>query len=251
MSQPPKPERSGTMQAMQAIRQREPGGPLAAALRQSMPIVLGYIPVGFAYGVLAQKAGLDVWNTLFMSVFVFAGSAQLIAVGLIGAGAAPLAIVLTTFIVNLRHLLMSAALAPNLKDWKPWQLAAMTAELTDETFALHAARFANGNFSKRETLAINVIAQASWILGTWLGLAASGLIADVRPLGLDYALPAMFLALLLSQIRSRVHILVAVIAGFTAVGLFALGCTQWHVILATVAAATIGLGVEQWTSKKS
>ena len=88
--------------------------PLASAFRQALPIILGYVPVGFAYGVLAQKSGLSGLNTLLMSALVYAGSAQLIAVGLFAAAVNPLAIVATTFIVNLRHLLMSAALAPYL-----------------------------------------------------------------------------------------------------------------------------------------
>jgi 4-azaleucine resistance transporter AzlC len=86
--------------------------PLASAFRQTLPIILGYVPVGFAYGVLAQKSGLSGINTLLMSLLVYAGSAQLIAVGLFAAGAAPLAIVATTFVVNLRHLLMSAPWRP-------------------------------------------------------------------------------------------------------------------------------------------
>lgn len=239
------------MQAMQTVWRRLPDGPFSAALQQALPIIMGYIPVGFAYGVLAQKAGLEAWNTLLMSVIVFAGSAQLIAVGMLAGGAAPLAVVLTTFIVNLRHMLMSAALAPYLKKWRPLHIAAMTAELTDETFAVHAGRFSNGNDDLRETFAINAISQTAWVLGTWLGLAASGLIQDVRPYGLDFALPAMFLALLVAQVRSRTHFLVAIIAGGLAVLLYSLGCTQWHVILATIVAATIGLGVSQWTSKAS
>jgi len=252
MSRNPEPERSRVMETMQSTSRRVPDSPLGVAVQRAMPIVLGYIPVGFAYGVLAQKAGLEAWNTLFMSLFVFAGSAQLIAVGMIGAGAAPLAIVLTTFIVNLRHLLMSAALAPHLKRLRPLQIAGFTAQLTDETFALHAAGFAGSRQTEtRELFAVNVIAHGSWVGGTWLGLAASGLIGDIRPLGLDYALPAMFLALLLGQIRSRTHALVAVCAGGLAMCLYEIGCTQWHVILATVLAATIGLGVEQWTSNRS
>ena len=84
-------------------------------VRQALPIVLGYIPVGFAYGVLAQKNGLGLFNAVAMSVIVFAGSAQLISAGLFGAAASPFTLIFTTFVVNLRHLLMSAALAPKLK----------------------------------------------------------------------------------------------------------------------------------------
>ena len=225
--------------------------PLVSAFRQTLPIILGYVPVGFAYGVLAQKSGLSGINTILMSLLVFAGSAQLIAVGLFAAGAAPLAIVATTFVVNLRHLLMSAALAPFLRSWSKARLALFSYQMTDETFALHANRFAKGVTAPCETFGINVIAQSAWVGGTVLGLAASTLITDIRPIGLDYALPAMFIALLLGQLKSRQHLAVAVIAGVLSTILMLAGLQQSHVLAATIIAATIGLGVHAWTSKRS
>ena len=224
---------------------------LASAFRQTLPIILGYVPVGFAYGVLAQKSGLSDMNTILMSALVYAGSAQLIAVGLFAAGAAPLAIVATTFVVNLRHLLMSAALAPYLRAWSKTRLALFAYQMTDETFALHASRFAKGETGAGETFGINVIAQSAWVGGTVLGLAASTLITDIRPIGLDYALPAMFIALLLGQLKSKQHLIVAVVAGLLSTALMLAGLDQSHVLAATIAAATIGLGVHAWTSKQS
>ncbi|GAU09667.1 AzlC family ABC transporter permease [Desulfoplanes formicivorans] len=219
------------------------------AFKQTAPIVMGYIPVGFAYGVLAQKVGLSPLNTLLMSVMVFAGSAQLIAVGLMAAGVPPLSVIVTTFVVNLRHLLMSASLSPHLRSWKKWQLALFAFELTDETFALHSTRYFQGKQLKSETFCINVIAQLAWVLGTWLGMVASTLITDVKPIGLDYALPAMFIALLVAQIKEPMHVLVALIAGILSVVLALVGLDHFHVILATVVAATLGLGVETWIRK--
>ena len=225
--------------------------PLASAFRQALPIILGYVPVGFAYGVLAQKSGLSGLNTILMSILVFAGSAQLIAVGLFASGAAPLAVVATTFVVNLRHLLMSAALAPFLRAWSKTRLALFAYQMTDETFALHANRFAKGETGPGETFGINVIAQSAWVGGTVLGLAASTLITDIRPIGLDYALPAMFIALLLGQLKSRQHLLVAVAAGLMSTALMFAGLGQSHVLAATIIAATIGLGAHAWTSRRS
>jgi len=220
-------------------------------VRQALPIVLGYIPVGFAYGVLAQKSGLGFMNAVAMSVIVFAGSAQLIGAGLFGAGAAPLAIIVTTFVVNLRHLLMSAALAPKLRGWKKWQIALFGYELTDETFALHTMRMAKENPPVAETFGVNVTAQASWVVGSLAGYLAGGQIADVRPVGLDYALPGMFIALLVPQIVKPVYLMMALLAGATSVPLSLLGFSQSHVIAATVIASTVGLGVEQWMNRSS
>ena len=81
-------------------------------------------------------------NTVLMSILVYAGSSQLIAVAMFGAGMGPLSIIATTFVVNLRHMLMSASLAPNLRKWSKWELAAFAYEITDESFAIHSTRFA-------------------------------------------------------------------------------------------------------------
>ncbi len=220
-------------------------------VRQALPIVLGYIPVGFAYGVLAQKGGLGLMNTVAMSVIVFAGSAQLIGAGLFAAAASPFSLIFTTFVVNLRHLLMSAALAPKLKGWRKWQIALFGYELTDETFALHSMRMTGQRPPKIETFAINITAQSSWVAGSMFGYLAGGQIADVRPVGLDFALPAMFIALLVPQVVKPLYMMMAVLAGGISVTLYVLGFSQSHVIIATIVAATVGAGVEQWTKNLS
>jgi 4-azaleucine resistance transporter AzlC len=221
---------------------------------RALPIVMGYIPIGFAFGVLAQKAGLSTANTLLLSVMVYAGSAQLIAVGLIAAGTAAIPIILTTLVVNLRHMLFSAALSPYLKRWQKGEIAAFAFELTDESFALHAARFLEASETppgKVETLALNLTAQLSWVLGTWLGIVAGQAIRDVKPYALDYALPAMFIALLVVQIKDRVQVAVTLLAGGLSVLFLLAGMSQWNVIAATLAAATVGVLVEPWIKKPS
>jgi 4-azaleucine resistance transporter AzlC len=218
---------------------------------RTLPVMLGYVAIGFAFGVLSQKSGLAWFNTLALSIIVYAGSAQLIAVGLFAAGVAPVSIVLTTFIVNLRHLLLSAALSPYLRGWRKRELAFFAYELTDESFAVHAAQFVTGAWSKAEVFATNITAQVSWVAGTVLGIVAGGLIGDVRPLALDYALPALFIALLVLQITDRLQIAVAVLSGLLALTLVLAGVDQWNVIIATLVSATVGVGVEQWIKRRS
>lgn len=218
---------------------------------RAMPIILGYVPIGFAFGVLSQKAGISVFNTLLLSLLVYAGSAQLIAVGLFAIGAPALSIIVTTFIVNLRHLLMSAALSPFLRGWRKRELAVFAYQLTDETFAVHAAQFAARTPSKSETFATNLTAQIAWVCGTWLGIFAGQLVTDIKPLALDYALPALFIALLVLQLKDRIQLLVAICAGLLALGLLQLGMEQWHILTATVIGATLGLGIEQWIKRRS
>lgn len=215
----------------------------------AIPIMMGYIPVGLAFGVLAQKAGVSLLNTLLLSLIVYAGSGQLIAAGLIAAGSGMWTIIFTTLIVNLRHMLMSAALSPYFRNWKKSEQAAFAFELTDESFAVHSSRFARGQTDKVEAFAINVTAQISWVIGTILGVAAGELIRDVKPYGIDFALPAMFIALLVLQIHNRTQVLVAVLAGLLSIILMQIGLTSWNVIVATVVAAAFGVIIERWTNK--
>ncbi len=215
-------------------------------MQRAFPIVLGYVPIGFAYGVLAGKSGLSEANTLLMSLIVFAGSAQFIAVGLFASGTGPAAVIITTFIVNLRHLLMAASLAPYLSGWKKRYLAFFSYELTDETFALHSAAAGKLNDCRLEALSLNMTAQMSWVVGTALGIIASGLIGDIKPLGLDYALAAMFIGLLVGQCVSFTRVVTAILSGGIATLLYLAGWHQFHIIVATVAGASLGLGVELW-----
>lgn len=225
--------------------------PFRRAWLQALPVILGYLPVAVAFGILASKAGISTFNTLAMSLIVYAGSAQLIAVGLFTAGGSPITIILTTFVVNLRHLLMSAALSPYLRNWPRPLIALFGYELTDETFGLHSVRFPKGETGPGETLAINLLAHLSWVLGSYLGVIAGGWIADVGPFGLDYALPAMFIALLVFQLQGKIHVAVAVFAGVFSVGLLIAGVDQWNVILAALLAATLGALLEQWLKPSS
>ena len=221
------------------------------SISPALPVMMGYLPIGFAYGVLAVNGGLTVFQTVLMSIIVYAGSSQLIAAGLFALAINPFSIIATTFIVNLRHMLMSAALAPYLKDWRRSQVLAFCFELTDESFGIHSLRFERGETDRQATLGINIICQISWVTGSLLGAVAGNLIEDVRPFALDYALPAMFIALLILQIRNRTFLVIAVISGLLSLLLWFVGITQWNVIIATIIGATIGAGLETWQTKQS
>lgn len=223
---------------------------LLRGIVKALPIVLGYIPIGFAYGVLAQQAGLSTVNTLLMSLIVYAGSSQFIAVGLFAAAVPGLTIILTTFIVNLRHMLFSAALSPYLKGWRKGELALFAYELTDESFALHSVAFADQGAVKAEAIVINMTAQVSWIAGSALGALAGQLVSDVKPLALDYTLPAMFIALLVMQLKSKTEIVIAGITGTICVVFVLVGINQWSVILATTMGASLGVVFEVWVKEK-
>ncbi len=210
--------------------------PLWAGARRALPVVLGYLPVGFAFGVLAVRNGMPPWMAVLMSLIVYAGSAQLIAAGLIGAGVPALSIIATTFVVNLRHMLMSTALAPWLSRESRGKLILFGFELTDETFALYSRLQAQPP-AMPELLACNAVAQAGWVAGTVIGAFFSGLLGDTSPFGLDFTLAAMFIALLVPQCGDRPHLLAGILAALLSVALTLLGANRWAVVIATVLTA--------------
>ncbi len=218
---------------------------------RAVPIILGYLPIGLAFGVLARTNGLSSFGALGMSVFVFAGSAQLISVGMIGAGANLASITTTVFLVNLRHLLMSAYLAPYLKRLKIWQLALFSYELTDETFAVHSAFFrSSGVPPAGELFALNLSSHLAWVTGTLLGIWLGGRITlNIEDFGIDYALPAMFIALLVMQIDNSRRALIALLAAAIGLLLYMAGMSQLYIIVATVSAAAVGAALEYRSEK--
>ncbi len=207
-------------------------------LAASWPICLGYLPIGIAFGVLAGKAGLNPFEIGLMSVIVFAGSAQFIAVSMMASGAGALAIIATVFIVNLRHLLMSYALAVFLKPEKRRKLSLFAYGVTDESFAVNYSRFNASGWNLNQALVLNHTANLVWLFSTVVGGFSGTLIPD-GAFGIDYALIAMFICLLVFQLRGRIYIITAIMAGVFAV-IFALIIPgNLHVIIGSVLAATI------------
>jgi len=203
------------------------------------PICLGYFPIGLALGVLAQKAGLPWWAVAMMSVMVFAGSAQFICVAMIAAGASTPAIILTTFVVNLRHVLMSSALAVYLQGVNRKFLALYSYGVTDESFAVNLTRFRDGRWDRWRALIVNHLANSIWIIATICG-ALVGQFVPQGALGIDYALTGMFICLLVFQLQGRIYIITGLLAAALSVAWYLLIPGDSYIVGASMSAATIG-----------
>jgi len=218
---------------------REVRNILRDGLAAAWPICFGYFPIGMALGVLGQQAGLGPLQVGLMSVLVFAGSSQFIAVAMIDGGASSAAIILTTLVVNFRHFLMSSALAVPLKGVRRRFLLLFGYGVTDESFAVNMTRFREGNWDRWRALVVHHAANASWIVATLLGAMVGSLIPQ-GAFGIDYALPAMFIALLVLQLRGRIFLLTGVIAGVVAILWKLLIPGGSYIVGAAVVAATAG-----------
>ncbi len=208
------------------------------------PICLGYFPIGLALGVLAQKAGLPWWAVAMMSIMVFAGSAQFICVAMVSAGASIPGIILTTFIVNLRHVLMSSALAVYLHGVNRRFLALYSYGVTDESFAVNLTKFRDGNWDRWRALIVNHLANSVWIMATICG-ALIGQFVPQGALGIDYALTGMFICLLVFQLQGRIYIFTGLLAAAISVCWYLLVPGDSYIVCASMAAATIGFLLKQ------
>jgi 4-azaleucine resistance transporter AzlC len=177
--------------------------------RAMMPLWLGVAPFGLAYAVIARDAGLSLVETQALSLLVFAGSSQVSAVGLLARGAGSLEIVLTTFLLNVRHVLYGMSLGRRVPMSARERLVGAFF-LTDEAYGVSVAR---GARTFPFVLGAELSLFLTWNVATLAGALLGGVIPDPERLGVDFVFPVAFLALLVPLLRRRADVIVAVFAG--------------------------------------
>lgn len=188
-----------------------------------LPLLAGDIPFGLLYGALAPAAGVPASITMAMSTLVFAGSAQFIAIQLIGGGAPALVVFLTALVVNLRHSLYGISISPFLKHLPSKAKGFLAYFLTDEAYAVSIVRFRQedlrGQAAGGPRHWFYLGAGATLWLGWQLSTAAGIAFGSQAPASwhLDFAIPLTFIALLVPVIKNRVEILAAITAGAVAI----------------------------------
>ena len=217
-----------------------------AGARQTIPLIVGAIPFGIIFGTLAQASGLSFAGALAMSACVFAGSSQFIALGLLATGSPLGIIVLTTWVVNLRHLLYSVALVPYLKPLSQgWKLG-LGFWLTDETFMVAVQRYRQSDRSPHKHwfhLGSAVAMYSNWQLSTLLGLTLGQRIPDAAAWGLDFAMVATFIGMTIPYLKTRPMVATVTVAGITALAARSLP-HQLGLMVAAIAGITTGVLLE-------
>jgi 4-azaleucine resistance transporter AzlC len=173
-----------------------------------LPLWLGVVPFGLAYAVTARAGGLSILETQALSVFVFAGGSQFSAAGLFASGASAATIILTTFLLNVRHALYGLSLGREMRLSTVERLIAAYF-LTDEAFGV---MIASGERSFAFLLGAELSLFFSWNLATLVGAILGSGISDPAALGVDFVFPLAFLALLVPIIKARVELIVAIFA---------------------------------------
>lgn len=216
-----------------------------AGLAATAPVVPGAVAFGLVYGVLARQAGLSLWATMAMSVLVFAGAAQFTAVSMWGQAGAGL-IIATTLMINLRHLLMGASVAPHLLGQPGRWKALLAFGLTDESYALAISRYLRGEGSREFFLGANLGLYAGWTLSTLVGGVLGGLVVDPGRWGIALVFPLTFLGLLVPLLGRPVAVVVAGASGIVAVATAAWLPGKGNLVLAILVGSAIGAVLEAW-----
>lgn len=219
-------------------------------LKNSLPIILGYIPVGIAYAVLATNAGFTSFETVLMSITVFAGAAQILAVGMVSQKATLLAIVIAVFLINARYLILSAYVYTKLRDIPWYKRLVSSFFVTDEDFAMFS-------LAKKEIatfpylLGSMTVCYLSWVSGAVIGVFAYNILPESLSAALGIALYALFISLVVP--RSRGHWYLALFMIATAIFNSILAnyiSLSWSVVISTLLFATIGASIFKQDKKK-
>ena len=214
-------------------------GLLAAA-----PLAPGIAVFGFLYGMLARQAGLTPFQAWGMSMTVFAGSAQFVAVGM-WPSSSPLPIILTTFVINLRHLLLGLSIGTYFQGLpRRWKLP-LAFWLTDEAYAVAIAEYRRGTGNALYYLGAALSVYLVWPIAGLAGALVGTALPDPSRWGLDLVFPLTFLGLLVGFLDDRTSILIAVVSGIIALMAASLLPGSWYVIVAGVLGSTLGLALER------
>ena len=214
-------------------------------IKDELPILVGVIPFGMIYGILALSAGLSKAEAQAMSVIVFAGSAQFMLVQLLGVGTPALVMIVTGFVINLRHALYSASVAPHVQKLNPIWKTILSYLLTDEAYAVAITHYYKKGDSTRKHwyfLGAGLALWSSWQVSTAVGVFLG---AQVPPgWSLDFTLALTFIALVVPTLKDRPSVLAAVSAGVVAVLTAGLPY-KLNLIVAAVVGIIVGLWSEQ------
>ena len=214
---------------------------LRDGLKASLPLLIGYIPIAMAFGILAKTANLSFAETVMFSAFVSAGASQFMALNMFLAGAGLVQIILTTFLVNSRHFLMSASLSrkitKGMEKWVPFIAFAMT----DEIFSI--ASFKKEQLTAKFMLGFEGITYLVWVLATAGGFIVGEILPAIVKESMGIALYAMFVGILIPEgKKSKKILLLAALSGImnTVLSNIQMIPTGWSVIISIILVSALG-----------
>jgi len=216
-----------------------------AALVEGWPIFVTAVVVGIAFGLTARQAGLSIVETSATSVIVFAGAAQFVMVDLLRTGTPVPLIVLTVLLLNARHLLMAAAIRPFVRAASLPRRFGLAYVLTDEAFAMGIGWFRRGHRDLAYYAVFSTVLWCSWNVGTLLGAIFGAGIDDPQRFGIDFAITAVFVAIVAIGVRHRADVAVALAAALVAAALRLAGASAVAVVVAGALAPLVAFAIRE------
>jgi 4-azaleucine resistance transporter AzlC len=199
-------------------------------------IAIGYLPAALTFGLLAKSTGLSFFETMAMSLFVYAGAAQYMALNLIAIGTGAFEIIFTTFIVNIRHLLMSASVRERIEDDHPIVKSLYSFGITDEVFAVTTTQ--EGPIKSGFVIGVATIAYISWVVNSGVGYFVGTILPATLQESMAIALYAMFIALLMPSLKKHRKVVSLAVSAAVLNSLFSLILPSgWSIIAATLLAS--------------
>lgn len=212
-----------------------------AGARRALPVALSVCAYGLVFGVLAQQAGLSLLDVLLMSGLVYAGSAQLIVLSLWSIPLPVVPILLTTLVVNLRNLLLGAALSPWFSRIAPLKAYASLFFLADENWALTMGEFATGTRDAAFLLGSGLVLYVAWLGSSVVGRILGTGFHDPARFGLDFAFTAVFLSLLVGVWKGKADLLPWAVAALVAAVAAHILPGKWYILLGALAGSITGV----------
>jgi 4-azaleucine resistance transporter AzlC len=208
--------------------------------QSGISIAIGYMPIALTFGLIAKTTGLSLGETVMMSMLVFAGAAQYISLSLLAQGIGMFEIVLTTFIVNIRHFLMSASLNEKADEDSIAARMGYSFGITDETFSVAATR--EGTVNAGYMFGLNLTAYSSWVVFSGLGFLIGAGLPQTLQESMSVALYAMFVGLLVPSMKTNMKVVFLAVLAACFNSIFTLGemmSTGWAIVLATLLSAIL------------
>ncbi len=212
-----------------------------AGLKSGIPVIFGFIPVGIAYAIMARQAGFSIFETVFMSLSVYAGASQMMAVGMVSQGASIISIIIATFILNFRHLIMSTCIMERLPHEKKSLKSLVSFWVTDESFAVFTST-EKENWTIPFFAGLAFTTYFSWAFGSLLGAIASNYLPDIVTASFGIALYAMFISLLVPSAKGNVSIVILIcMTAILNTILSQFLSMSWSLMISTLGCAFIGV----------
>lgn len=208
---------------------------------ETLPVALSVFAYGMVYGLLTREAGLSLTEAALSSGLVFAGSAQFVALDMWVHPLPVAALIFTTFIVNLRHVLMGASLTPWLRSTPARTSSPLMFLLVDESWVLTYGAVSRGRATIGFLLGSGVLLWFTWMGATLAGRAAGAAIPNPEQFGLDFAFTAVFLALLTGLWKGKGDIPAWLAAGVTALVVHHFVSGKWYIVAGGLAGSLTGL----------